>query len=268
MSVIAVSFHMRIGVAGIPLEYKKKGIVEGIKGIRELQLDTLEYQLGRGITIKKEKAEQIGKCGEEYQVEISLHAPYYLNFSVRDETLQKWTGALHQTIELAALMHASITVLHPGWVVKGLERETCLRNIISNLQDYKNLGIETMGKINSMGHFQEILEICAQTGHRPVLDFAHIHSLQSLKSRNDFVCLFEEVEKKLGHQSHFHTHFTAVEVKNGEEKKHLPIEEGEPSFVHLAEAQRELGYNLTVICESPELDRDALKMKAICTSMK
>ncbi len=257
---------MKIGIAGIPIDYKKKGIIEGIKGIKELGLDSLEYQLGRGITLKPEKAEQIGICGKDYNVEISLHAPYYLNFSVRDETLIKWMGALHQTTRLAALMNASITVLHPGWVVKSLDRETCLRNIISNLQDFTGLGIETMGRINAMGHFQEVLDICSRTGHRPVLDFAHIHSLNPLKSVHDFLTIFKEVESRLGHQNHFHTHFTAVEVRNGEEKKHLPIEEGEPHFSLLAQAVREQGYNTTVICESPELDRDAVKMKKIYSS--
>ena len=252
---------MKIGVAGIPVDYKKKGIIKGIEGIKDLGLDALEYQMGRGITLSPEKAQEIGECGKQYKVEISVHAPYYLNFSVKDESLQKWTGALRQAIGLAKLMHSSITVIHPGWVVKNMERELCLKNIISNLQEFTPVGIETMGKINAMGHFKEVLQICSNTGHKPVLDFAHIHALTPLRSKDDFLTIFEEVETELGHQSHFHAHFTAVEVLNGEEKKHLPVEKGEPHFMYLAETVKEMGYNVTVICESPELDRDAVKMK-------
>jgi deoxyribonuclease-4 len=258
---------MKFGIAGIPIDYKEKGILKGIRGIKELGLDALEYQLGRGIRLRQEKAEQIGTCSMENNVQISLHAPYYLNFSVKDETLKKWTEALSQTMNLAARMNATITVLHPGWVVKGLDRKTCLRNIILNLRDFGGLGIETMGKHKAMGHFKEVLKICSETGHNPVLDFAHIHALQPIRSKDDFLRLFEEVENMLGHQSHFHTHFTGVEVKNGEEKKHLPIAEGGPQFKYLAQTSIEQGYNLTVICESPELDRDALEMKAIYSSL-
>ncbi|MBU7019322.1 MAG: TIM barrel protein [Theionarchaea archaeon] len=252
---------MRIGVAGIPVDYKKKGIIRGIEGIKDLGLDALEYQMGRGIRLTKEKAQEIGECGKQYNIEISVHAPYYLNFSVKDESLQKWTGALRQTVGLAQLMHSSITVIHPGWAVKNVKRELSLKNIISNLQEFTRVGVETMGKINAMGHFKEVLQICSNTGHIPVLDFAHIHALTPLKSKDDFLAIFEEVETELGHQNRFHTHFTAVEVSNGEEKKHLPIEEGEPHFMYLVEAVQEMGYNVTVICESPELDRDAVKMK-------
>jgi deoxyribonuclease-4 len=254
---------MKIGIAGIPVDYKKKGILHGIEGINVIGLDALEYQMGRGIRLTVEKAEQIGACKREHQVDISLHAPYYLNFSVQDESLQKWMGALHQTIRLAVCMDASITVVHPGWVGKDMDRKTCLKNIMSNLQEVPTVGIETMGRINAMGHFEEVLEICSQTDHRPVLDFAHIHALQHLQSKDDFLKIFEEVEAILGHQSHFHAHFTAVEVKNGEEKKHIPLDDGEPHFMHLAQAVIEQGYNTTVICESPALDQDALKMKEI-----
>lgn len=254
---------MKIGIAGIPVDYKKKGILQGIRGIKEIGLDALEYQMGRGIRLSPQKAEQIGACKRGHQVDISLHAPYYLNFSVKDESLQKWMGALGQTVRLAALMDASTTVIHPGWAVKDKDRKTCLKNIISNLEEFPTLGIETMGRINAMGHFKEVLEICSQTEHKPVLDFAHIHALQPLKLKDDFLEIFEEVETTLGHQSHFHAHFSAVEVKNGEEKKHIPLDDGEPHFMHLVQTVLEQGYNTTVICESPALDQDALKMKEI-----
>jgi len=260
---------MKFGVAGIPLDYKHYGTVRGIEGIKDLGLDALEYPMGRGIRVKPETACKIGASGREHDVEISLHAPYYLNFAVQDESLTKWSRALHQTVELAKCMNASITVIHPGWISRDDDRATCLRTTIENLQEFSSekIGIETMGKLSAIGHFNEVIEICAATGYRPVMDFAHIHSLQPLRSKNDFSSLFERIESVLGHQDHFHTHFTGVEVKNGEEKKHLPIGGNEPSFKYLAETCIESGYDITVICESPELDRDALEMKTIYSSL-
>jgi deoxyribonuclease-4 len=260
---------MKFGVAGIPHPYKKYGTIRGIEGTKELGLDALEYQMGRGIRLKPETAHNIGASGREHGVTISLHGPYYLNFAVSDASLVKWRRALHQTLDLAQCMNATITVIHPGWIPKNEDRVTCLENTIQNLQEFSGhpLGIETMGKRNAIGHFNEVIDICAATGHLPVLDFAHIHALMPLQSKNDFISLFERIETNLGHQNHFHTHFTGVEIKNGEEKKHLPIEGNEPSFQDLAEACIESGYDLTVICESPELDRDACKMKTLYSSL-
>jgi len=260
---------MKFGVAGIPLDYKTRGTVKGIKGIVELGLDTLEYPMGRGIRLKPETARNIGESGKTHGIDLSLHAPYYLNFAVSDASLMKWNRALRQTLDLACCMHASPTVIHPGWVPQGGNRAVCLKNTIENLQEFPagTIGIETMGKLNAIGHFDEVIEICAATGHAPVMDFAHIHSLHPLHSTDDFLSLFERIESNLGHQNHFHTHFTGVEIKNGEEKKHLPIEGNEPCFCYLAKACIESGYDVTVICESPELDRDARKMKALYSSL-
>ncbi|MBU7032435.1 MAG: TIM barrel protein [Theionarchaea archaeon] len=260
---------MKFGVAGIPLDFKKHGTIRGIKSIKELGLDALEYPMGHGIRLKSETAHRIGASGREHGVEVSLHAPYYLNFAAGDESIMKWSRALHQTVELAECMNASITVIHPGWISGDDDRALCLKRTIENLREFSSetIGIETMGKLSAIGHFSEVLDICAATGHRPVMDFAHIHSLQPLQSKNDFSSLFDRIESVLGHQDHFHTHFTGVEVKNGEEKKHLPMRGNEPNFAYLAETCIESGYDITVICESPELDRDALEMKKIYSSL-
>jgi deoxyribonuclease-4 len=57
-------------------------------------------------------------------------------------------------------------------------------------------------------------------------------------------------------------HFSNVEYKNGREVRHLPID-GQPPFAPLARILKERGLNATIICESPLLEEDALKMKKI-----
>ena len=57
--------------------------------VKEMGLDCFEYSFGRGVNLSDEKAQQIGKAFSDCGVEISVHAPYYVNFSNPDDEQAK-----------------------------------------------------------------------------------------------------------------------------------------------------------------------------------
>ena len=49
--------------------------------VRNLGLSCFEYSFGRGVSLTDERAVSIGNAFKQVDVEISVHAPYYINFA-------------------------------------------------------------------------------------------------------------------------------------------------------------------------------------------
>ena len=52
-----------------------------------------------------------------------------------------------------------------------------------------------------------------------------------------------------------------IEFTEKGERRHLPLEEGPPSYKMLIEVLKEFKCDGTLICESPLLEKDALRLK-------
>lgn len=116
-----------------------------------------------------------------------------------------------------------------------------------------------------MGSLNEIIEICQSfENFQPTIDFAHIHAREggSLKDENDYYHILNFVENELG-VKHFHCHFTKVEFSEKGEVKHHSLNEEKygPPLEPLIKVLVENGFNATIICETPKLDQDAIKIK-------
>jgi hypothetical protein len=59
--------------------------------VKKLNLDCFEYSFGRGVNLRTEKAISIGNAFKENGVELSVHAPYFINLAnPDDEMAEKW----------------------------------------------------------------------------------------------------------------------------------------------------------------------------------
>ena len=130
------------------------------------------------------------------------------------------------------------------------------------------LAPETMGRQATFGSLDETIKLCEETGVVPTVDFAHIHARGNgcLKTKDDFGKILDKLEK-LNLKS-LHMHFTGVEYKAGNEKKHLVLEKGDLDFGLLASELAERNINGTLINESPNLEADALYMKRVYDRME
>ncbi|MDD2665969.1 MAG: TIM barrel protein [Methanocellales archaeon] len=255
---------IQMGIAGIPRAKKGKGIDAGIRYLAEIKLDAMEIQFVRGIFMDSEAAKRVGETAKEVGIKLSVHAPYYVNLAGSKETIEKSKKFIINSALRAIEMNANIVVLHPGYYSK---KENTFELVKSACEEIKDkiekkvlLGIETAGRKSQFGTLDEIIKITSEVeGTKPVLDFGHIHARGngSLKSKSDF----EGVLSRFDHDE-FHIHFSGVEYEDGNERKHIPVDD-EPNFEPLAEALIEGSYDATVICESPLLEVDALKMKEV-----
>jgi len=279
----------RFGPAGnSPIFYKsgRKSSVEVPEWLSKLGLSAYEYQCGRGIRTGENTAKQIGSNAKKYDIELSIHAPYYINFCTEDAVkLTKSKEHLLKTMQLAQWMGAGKVIFHPG-SIGNLSRKEAFMNAVKALETFflKNVpewGVEdimifpeTMGKRNQLGTLEEILELCKIFNLEPAVDFAHIHALGQgqLKSRDDFTKILDAVDTKLGAESlkRLHVHFSQIEFGKSGERKHWSTREGGfgPDFTYLAYLIVENNLEPTIICESAGRQaEDALVYKSIFESI-
>ncbi|MCD1294973.1 endonuclease IV [Methanocella sp. CWC-04] len=256
-----------IGIAGIPQGAKGGGTEAGIQYLCDIGLDAMEVQFVRNVYMTPKTAKAGAEAAERCGLKLSVHAPYYINLaSKKKETQEKSKDWLVRSARIAHVLGAGIVVFHPArevepGVIKGHLTE--VSKTLSGEGINTVLGLETTGDEVEFGSIDDIMDVIREVpGTDIVLDFAHLHSRGNgaLKTKADF----EEVFDKLSSvkKNDFHIHFSGIEYKNAREVRHLPIDAG-PDFRLLAEVLTERDYNARIICESPELENDALKMKKI-----
>ena len=87
---------IKFGVAGNSLSFYAEGherTEEAAKWCRERGIEVFEYSFGRGVTMNEATAKKLGAAFSAEGVELSVHAPYFINFSNPDpEMISKSIG--------------------------------------------------------------------------------------------------------------------------------------------------------------------------------
>lgn len=260
---------------------KYKSSIKAPEYLAAFGLDCFEYQCGRGVNIGRESAESLGAEAKKHNIKMSLHSPYFINLSGDGERVEKNIGYILASARACSYMGGDRVVVHCGGL-SGRTREEAMKNTLSNLglalkaMDEEGLGgitlcIETMGKINVLGDFDEIMTICrAYESLLPCIDFGHLNCRTGggMNSRGDFENLLSRMENEIGRERarSFHAHFSKIEYSKGGEVRHLTFEDDKygPDFEPLGRLLAERGLTPRVICESAGTqDKDALTMKNI-----
>ena len=263
---------IRIGQAGIPLSCKGRTNKDGLVYTKEiLDLNAMEVQFVRGLYVMEdEEAQFMKEYSQENDVELHVHAPYYINLADDEEVELSFEKILFSA-RLADKMGAKTVIVHPGYYGDKSERKT-LKKIVKNTKKLSSIfrkekiktkiGLETMGKQKVFGDLDEIIEVCSSVKDVvPIVDLGHVHARCNgcLKKQEDFKEIFEKLKTlKL---EHYIMHVTGVLYENGNEQYHLPIKKGDMPLAPLIEVIFDNNYNVTLISESPLLEHDAVYMR-------
>ena len=250
--------------------------------LKEYGLDCFEYSFGRGVRMSEDKAISIGEAFQKEGVEISVHAPYFINFAnPDDEMAAKSYGYVLDSAKMVKLMGGKRVVFHPAAQGKATredavalteERLKILRDYIY-LNDLQDLIFcpETMGKLAQIGTVEEITRFCKlDPVFTPCIDFGHINAREqgSLKTKDDYKSRLQYMIDELGYDrmKNFHMHFSKIMYSAKGEIKHLTFEDEVygPEFAPLAEALKELKLEPYIVSESAGTQaEDALEMKKL-----
>ena len=276
---------IRFGPAGNSEKFYEQGYKSSLQmpeWLSKMGLNAYEYQGGRGVNIKEEKAVSLGKEARKYNIALSIHAPYYINLaSVEEQKRINSKRYIIDSMKVAKFMGAKRVVVHPGSCSK-VSREWALEKAIEVLKetineaDEKNLSDvsicpEVMGKINQLGTLEEVIEMCKIDERLiPTIDFGHLNARGHgiLKEKADFDNIADIIENSLGYErlKRIHCHFSRIEFTDGGEKKHWTLADTQygPDFEPLAKTLAERKMEPVIICESMNnMADDALKLKNI-----
>ena len=275
--------HPRFGPAGVPPLFRVLGArLSDVPGLlREEGLDAFEYQAvrwGQKPQMKQEDSEKLGAQARKNDVLLSLHGSYYVNLCGKKEVAEASKKRLIACATAADWMGAYVVVFHMGFYGR-LEKSYAFRNCVNALKDIieamnslgikkVKLGPETMGRVFQVGTLDEILTICEEVEQTQlVIDWSHLHARHQgcFRKVDDFRAVVEEVERRLGTEAarNMHCHFSKIEYTGKGERRHHILEEARygPDFQMLAEVIAEFNMRPVIICETPLLDVDAMKMR-------
>jgi len=256
-----------LGLAGTPT-ITRDGTLEGIRDAARLGLSALEVQYTYGVQMSMALAKRCGEVARENSIHLSCHAPYYVNLC----NPKKLKASVERILSAAGRMGAmggGVVVFHPGFYGK-LEVEEASDRVRAACEEMGKLlpantllGLETTGKISQFGTLGEIVEVCKVVNKDaglkfcvPVVDFAHIYARQD--GQIDYGQVLKSLEPL--QLKRVHSHFSNVEFTDKGERRHLVLDDS-PPFEPLAREVLKRKLSITIISESPVLEKDSLRMK-------
>jgi len=265
----------RFGTVGSPISTPKKpgGSVGAVLRIRELGLGAFELGWVRSVRVSEETCAAIRAAGEEQDVLLSVHAPYFINLNADDEEWPKSRKRLMDAAHYGNLAGATEIIFHPGSYFQMESSEVLkvalprLAGCVEELRAGGNpvtLRPETMGKSAMLGSLEDTLGMSAKIdGVQPCIDFAHLHARPGDGSQNTYDEWCRSLElygKKLGKNAlkRLSAHLSGIEYGDKGEKNHLPLEESDLDLDAILKALKEFGCAGRILIESPAMEEDAL----------
>ncbi|MBR9691124.1 TIM barrel protein [Candidatus Woesearchaeota archaeon] len=274
---------LNIGSAGIPLSTPNKNTLNGIKHVKTLGLDSMELEFVRNINVSKELAPQVKKESEKNDIILSCHGQYYINLNSKEKekkeaSVKRILSAARRAYESGAF---SMTFHGAYYMKENPEKvhKVVKDALISITKTLKDEGVEiwvrpeTTGKVSQYGSLIELLKLSQEIGMvMPTIDFAHLHARENGKLNNydEFCKILQTIEKFLGREGldNMHIHFAGINYSKKGELNHLNLKDSDLNYKDMAAAWQEYKIKGVAICESPNIEKDALLVKKEYNSQK
>ncbi|MBQ7727956.1 MAG: TIM barrel protein [Clostridia bacterium] len=246
-----------------------KSTIEAPGFVEKLGLSAYEYECGKGVRTSDAVLASVGVKAREHHISLSLHAPYFISLSGREqETRLKSLDYIEQSLRAADVLGADTIVVHSGSVGFGTREEAMdlskdtLTRLVEALGDkytHISIGIETMGRAGQLGTLEEVLTQCLVCPERfvPVVDFGHLNAREcggQFPDSDSYRAVFDRIGEVLGEKyaRYLHCHFSKIEYGKKGELRHLTFSDTVfgPDFEPLAEAIAKEGLCPRIICES------------------
>ena len=260
------------GTGGTPHSSETNTTIDGIRRIAELGLGCMEVEFVQGVRMGEAGARLVAEVAVRERVKLSAHAPYFINLNSHEpEKIRASQDRIIQTARIAAICGAESIVFHAAFYLGDSPEETynrvkeSLGEVMQQLKRENNrvwIRPEIMGKPSQFGNLEEILNLCTELeGVAPCIDFAHGHARTgAFNSYLEFASILQQVEEYLGRTAldNMHIHMSGIAYGKKGEKRHLTLKESDFQYAELLQALKNYDAQGMVICESPNLEEDAL----------
>ncbi len=252
--------------------------IEFVYGVvRKAAFDTSEtYQQKLNILVNKFRKAAV--IAQQDDLTLTSHGPYYINLNARE--YQKVEDSRRRIIETAKVAHSagafSIT-FHAAFYL-GMPQEKVYTIVKKRLEDIREillqeniditLSPETTGKASQFGSLDELITLASEVdGVGLCVDFSHLHARSNGKynSYPEFSMVLETIEDQLGKEMlrNMHMHLSGINYGEKGEKHHLILRKSDMDYISLMQAFRDFNVAGALVCESPNLQGDALLLKKV-----
>jgi len=270
------------GTGGVPHSSKTNSTIDGIRRVAELGLGCMELEFVQGVRMGEAGASVVAEIAASEGVKLSAHAPYFINLNAHEpEKIRASQGRILQTARIASICRAESIVLHTAFYLGDPPEETYsnvkrhLAEVVYQLKQETNrvwIRPEIMGKPSQFGTIEEICNLSIELeGIAPCIDFAHWHARTgAFNSYPEFASILQEVEERLGRAAldNMHIHASGIAYGKKGETKHLNLKESDFQYAELLQVLKDYDAKGMVICESPNLEEDALLLQETYNLLK
>lgn len=268
------------GTGGTPHSAKMPSTIDGIERIAELGLGCMEIEFVQGVRMGAGGARLVAEVAARTGVKLSAHAPYFINLNAHElEKIRASQDRILQTARIASLCTAESVAFHPAFYLGDPPEKVYnavkehLEEVLNQLKRENNrvwIRLEVTGKGSQFGTIEEVLNLSAELeGVAPCIDFAHWHARTGkFNTYPEFAAILLQIRERLGSSAldNMHIHVSGISYGKKGELNHLDLAESDFNYTELLSALKDYGAKGMIICESPNLEEDALLLQTTYNS--
>jgi deoxyribonuclease IV len=268
--------RLLFGTAGVPNSTaKKNNPIEGVKRIHELGLDCMQLEFAHGVRMKEEVSSGLRKVSYELGIPLTSHGPYYINLNAREQDkIDSSVERIIQTAKISDLCGAESMTFHAAFYMKDspfdvfdlVEKSmNVIEERLNRLDIEIELRPELTGKTSQFGSLEELITLTKNVNScRPCMDFSHLYARTGkFNSEKEFDEVLGRLKDELEKDAlqNMHIHMSGISSNSKGDLKHLNLDDSDFNWKDLLKSLKKFDCRGYVICNSPNLEVDAKKMK-------
>lgn len=268
--------RLLFGTAGVPNSTaKKNNPIEGVKRIHELGLDCMQLEFAHGVRMKEEVSSGLRKISYELGIPLTSHGPYYINLNAREQDkIDSSVERIIQTAKISDLCGAESMTFHAAFYMKDspfdvfdlVEKSmNVIEERLSRLDIQIELRPELTGKTSQFGSLEELITLTKNVEScRPCMDFSHLYARTGeYNSEEEFDTVLGKLKEELGPHAldNMHIHISGISTNSKGDLKHLNLNDSKFNWKALINSLKRYDVAGYMICNSPNLEKDALMLK-------
>lgn len=262
--------------AGIPEKTKPRTYERALIDLDDMKLGGMEVEFVRGVNMNTKTQAEVALLSKELNLILTAHAPYYINLNSQEEDkVDASIKRILDTARAAASFGGYSITFHAAYYMK------CDKNLVYDLvKERLTLIVDTLKKENiniwirpeltgkpvQWGDLDELIKISKDVDMvLPCIDFSHLHARTAgaYNTYDEFAQVLDKIGNELGDTAinNFHAHVAGIEYGAKGEKRHLLLDESDFNYKDLLRVFKNYNVKGVVVCESPNLEGDALLLQ-------
>lgn len=268
--------RLLFGTAGIPNSTQKKNNpIEGVRQIHALGLDCMQLEFAHGVRMKEEVSSGLRKVSYELGIPLTSHGPYYINLNAREQDkIDASVERIIQTAKISDLCGAESMTFHAAFYMKDSPYDVfdlveksmnVIEERLSKLDIDIQLRPELTGKTSQFGSLEELISLTKSVNScSPCMDFSHLYARTNKHNTYQEFCeVLDILKQEIGVDSlkNMHIHISGISANSKGDLKHLNLASSTFNWKDLMKALKDYKCAGYVICQSPNLEKDAKMLK-------